>query len=252
MRFSNKVALVSGAGSGIGRAVAIALAAEGACVVLLGRTLAKLEASASGLPRDRVLTVAARHEDPGGVAGAVRSAVERFGRLDVLVNNAGAYVSGTAAETTLEDWSESLAANLTGPFLLTREALPHLRRERNGAIVNVASTLGLKPVAGTTPYAVAKAGLILLTRSTALEEASSGVRVNAVCPGVVDTPIHGPRAGGDPGRLATLLSEAGAKHPVGRIGRPDEVASLILFLASEDSAWTTGAIVTIDGGISLA
>jgi meso-butanediol dehydrogenase/(S,S)-butanediol dehydrogenase/diacetyl reductase len=143
-----------------------------------------------------------------------------------------------------------LAANLTGPYLLTREALPHLRVTR-GAIVNVSSTLGVRPIPGAAAYAASKAGLNMLTLSTAIEEAANGVRVNGVCPGVVDTPIHAARAGSGPEQHRQFLGQMGPAHPLGRVGSPEEIAALVLFLASAESAWTTGALVTIDGGISL-
>ena len=250
MRFASKVALVSGAGSGIGRAVAEALAREGASVVLMGRSRGKLDDVVSRLPGGRSLAVAGRHEDPADSANAVRSAVETFGGLDILVNNAGVFVPGKAGEVTVEAWNEALQVNLTGPFILTREAMPHLRR-RGGAVVNVASTLGIRPIPGATPYSVAKAGLIMLTLSSAVEEAPHGVRVNCVCPGVVDTPIHRQRVGDDPKALRNLLDEMGRIHPLGRVGKPEEVASMVLFLASPESAWTTGAVVAVDGGILL-
>jgi NAD(P)-dependent dehydrogenase (short-subunit alcohol dehydrogenase family) len=250
MRFASRVAIVSGAGSGIGSAVAAGLAREGASVVLLGRTRGKLEDVARRLPAGRAEVVAARHEDPEGAAGAVQRAIERFGGLDVLVNNAGIFVGGSAAEASVESWREALAVNLTGPFVLTREALPHLRR-RGGAIVNVASTLAIRPIPGATPYSVAKAGLVMLTLATATEEAAHGVRVNCVCPGVVDTPIHRQRVGDDPAAVRGLLEELGKLHPLGRVGTPEEVAAMVLFLASAESAWTTGAVVAVDGGILL-
>jgi meso-butanediol dehydrogenase/(S,S)-butanediol dehydrogenase/diacetyl reductase len=249
MRFSGKVILVSGAGSGIGRATAEAFAAEGGRVALLGRTRSKLEEVAAGLPPDSALPVVARHENPADVARAVQAVHAAFGPLDVLVNNAGAYTGGSAGETSLEDWNQGLAVNLTGPYLLTQQALPHLR-ERHGVVINVASTLGLKPIPGATPYCVAKAGLIMLTRATALEEAKNGVRVNVLCPGVVDTPIHRQRVD-DPEQLGAFLKELGKLHPLGRVGKPAEIAALVLFVASDASAWTTGAVVTIDGGILL-
>jgi NAD(P)-dependent dehydrogenase (short-subunit alcohol dehydrogenase family) len=141
--------------------------------------------------------------------------------------------------------------NLRGPFLLTREVLPVMRRQASGVVINNSSTLGLRPIPGTAPYCVAKAALIMLTRATAQEEAQHGIRVAAVCPGVVDTPIHRQRFGGEQ-PPAEFLEEMGRLHPLGRVGRPEEVAELVLFLASDSSSWTTGAIVTIDGGISLA
>ena len=248
LRFAHKVALVSGAGSGIGRAVAEGLAREGASVALLGRTRSKLEETAERLPPKRSLVIEGMHEDPLDAARAVRSTVEAFGGLDVLVNNAGVFIGGTAAGTTDEDWRLALA-NLTGPFLLTREALPPLRRRR-GSIVNVGSTLGSRPIPGALPYAVSKAGLAMLTIATALEEAPNRVRVNAVAPGIVDTPIL-QRRSREAAEISDYLEEMGRLHPLGRVGKPEEVAAAIIFLASEDSAWTTGAVLPVDGGILI-
>ena len=246
-----RVAVVTGAGSGIGRAVAIALAEAGARVVLCGRTQAKLEAVAQELPQDQSHVHVMHHEVPADCEKTVQAAISRWGRLDILVNNAGIYVAATVAETTNEAWQESLDGNLNGPFLLTRAALPHLRQAPAGTIVNVASTLGIRPIPGAAPYCVAKAGLILLSQATALEEASHGVRVNVVCPGVVDTPIHHQRVGDTPAAVQSFLTEMGGLHPLGRVGTPEEIAGTVLFLASDASAWTTGAILTVDGGISI-
>ena len=251
MRFSGKVALVSGAGSGIGKAIAEAFSREEGKVILLGRTLSKLEEVAAKLPGPGALAIRARQESPGEVAAALEQAASTMGRLDILVNNAGIYTAGFAGEMPQEAWEESLAVNLTGPFVLTRAALPLLRLERQGVIVNVASTLGLKPIPGAASYCVAKAGLIMLTRATALQEGRNGVRANVVCPGVIDTPIHRQRVGDDPGRQEEFLMNAARLHPVGRVGRPEEIASLVLFLASDAASWITGAVVTADGGISL-
>lgn len=257
MRFEGKTALVSGAGSGIGRAVAAAFFREGANVVLLGRSAEKLarardeiEAARAGAPA-RAIVAVARHEVAAEASSAVRSALRAFGRLDVLVNNAGAWIAGTGAETPSELWSEALAANLTGPFELSRAAIPALRAAR-GAIVNVSSTLAVQPLAGATPYCAAKAGLNMLTKTLALEEARHGVRVNAVAPGVVDTPIHRSRVGEDPQEIARFLDAMAREHPLGRVGRPEDVAAAVLYLASAEASWVTGAILAVDGGISLA
>ncbi len=262
-----RVAVITGAGSGIGRATARAFLRAGWCVVATGRTAGKLEETMAGVPADRGRAIVARHEHREDVERLVGESVTAFGRIDVLVNNAGEYITGSVAETELADWERGLAVNLTGPFLLTRIALPHLResarraratdagaaslRPPTSAIVNVASTLAVDPIPGAASYCVSKAGLVMLTRATAIEEAANGVRACVVCPGVVDTPIHRRRTNSDE-EAAALLRDMAAAHPLGRVGTPDEVADLVVFLASDASSWTTGAVIPIDGGISLA
>ena len=248
----NKVALITGAGSGIGRAVALSYCEAGGKVALFGRTESKLETLASQLGEGKSLVIPGRHEDPDDARRAVDAVRDRWGRADLLFNNAGTYHPAEIANTGDEAWSEALASNLTGPFMMTRAALPLLREDSGGVIVNNASTLGLRPVPGSAAYCVAKAGLVMLSKACALEEAVNGVRVLAICPGVVDTPIHRGRGSGrdDPGN--DFLEAAGGMHPLGRVGTTDEVASLVLFLASDESSWTTGSVITVDGGISLA
>ncbi len=246
-RFTGKAALVSGAGSGIGRAVARRLLREGGNVVFFGRTPGKLEEAMGDAPTDRARCVAGSHEKPEDSLRAVATANDAFGRLDFLVNNAGEFLQATTELTSPENWSRILDSNLTGPFVLTRAALPLLRKAR-GAVVNVASTLGIQPIAGVAAYAAAKAGLIQWTRALALEEAPHGVRANVVCPGIVDTPIHTQRSELD---TSQFLEGAAKLHPLGRVGKPEEVAATILFLLSEESGWTTGASLSVDGGIVL-
>lgn len=244
-RFPGKRAIVTGAGSGIGRAVARQLLLEGARVILFGRTRARLEEARGSTPERYAQCVVGRHEVEREVDGLVQATRGFLGGVDLLVNCAGEYQRAPLGETSTEAWNQMLSSNLTGPFLVTRALLPSLREAR-GSVVNVSSTLGLRPVAGVAAYAAAKAGLIQLTKSLALEEAPHGVRACVVCPGVVSTPLH---TSHEEGRQ--FLEAAGALHPLGRVGTPEEAAGAILFLASEDSAWTTGAVLCVDGGIAL-
>jgi NAD(P)-dependent dehydrogenase (short-subunit alcohol dehydrogenase family) len=248
---NGKVALITGAGSGIGEAIAKAFAGAGARIALAGRTVGKLEVVAATLPSGSAKAIPLQHEVESEVERGVEQAVNHFGAIDILVNNAGGYVPGRVAETPLSAWNKALALNLTGPALMTRAALPHLRRRPGSSIVNIASTLGIQPLAGTAPYSVAKAGLVQLTRIAALEEAAAGVRVNCICPGVVDTPIHRQRVGDREGALEEYMAAMRSSHPLGRVGEPAEIAACALFLASSLSAWTTGSVVCVDGGISL-
>ena len=248
----NKVALITGAGSGIGRAVSLRYCEAGGKVALFGRTEAKLETLATELGDDKSLVIPGRHEDPDDAQRAVEAVRKRWGRADLLFNNAGTYHPARIADTSDETWSEALASNLTGPFMMTRAALPLLREDSGGVIVNNASTLGLRPVPGSAAYCVAKAGLVMLSKACAVEEAGNGVRVLAICPGVGDTPIHRGRGGDPDDQDDAFLKAAGEMHPLGRVGTTDEVASLVLFLASAESSWPTGAVITVDGGISLA
>ena len=248
----NKVAIITGAGSGIGRTTALRYCEAGGKAALFGRTESKLEALAAELGEDHCLVVSGHHETPGDAEKVVEAVRERWGRLDLLFNNAGTYQPAAVADTSIETWNEALASNLTGPFMMTRAALPLLRENGGGVIVNNSSTLGLRPVPGSAAYCAAKAGLVMLSKSCAIEEAGNGVRVIAICPGVVDTPIHLGRGGGSETSHREFLEAAGGMHPLGRVGTTDEIASLVLFLASDDSSWTTGSVITVDGGISLS
>ena len=175
----------------------------------------------------------------------------------LLRSEVNAIVAGVSRQQGLtysdELWNECIASNLTGPFVVTRESLPLLRRGDSGVVINNASTLGLRPIAGSAAYCAAKAGMIRLTESTAIEEAPNGVRALAICPGVVDTPIHSSRSSdADRDQAAGFLEAAATMHPLGRVGQPKDVADLVLFLASDEASWMTGSVIPIDGGIALA
>jgi len=247
-QFENKVAFVTGATSGIGQACATAFAEAGAKVVCVGRkedALRELEQKIleSG---SEPLTIRAdlAHEDEA--ERAVQRAVGVFGGLDVLVNAAGHISSGTIENTSLEAWDDMMNVNVRATFVLMQKALPSLI-ERRGNVVNISSVTGLRAFSGVLAYCVSKAALDQLTRCASLELAAKGVRVNAVNPGVVVTEIH-KRGGMSEEAYAAFLEHSKTTHPLGRPGRPEEIASLVLYLASDAASWITGATYSIDGG----
>jgi NAD(P)-dependent dehydrogenase (short-subunit alcohol dehydrogenase family) len=243
-----KVALVTGATSGIGRATVLLFAEAGAMVAAVGRNEGALaELREEVLERGgevRLIRADVTVEREAG--SAVAQAVERFSGLDVLVNAAGHISNGTIENTTLDAWDAMLNINLRAVFNLMQQAVPHLA-ERRGNIVNVSSVTGLRAFPGVLAYCVSKAGLDQLTRCAALELAAKGIRVNAVNPGVVVTEIH-KRGGMSETDYAAFLERSTQTHPLGRVGEAREVAELILYLASERAAWITGATYSIDGG----
>lgn len=247
-QFTGKVAFVTGATSGIGQACAIAFANAGAKVVGVGRkteALSDLEKKIRETGAE-VLTIQADLSEAQEAERAVKRALEVFGGIDILVNAAGHLSSGTIENTALEAWDDMMDVNVRAVFQLMQKTLPSLI-ERRGNIVNVSSVTGLRAFPGVLAYCVSKAALDQLTRCASLELASKGVRVNAVNPGVVVTQIH-KRGGMNDDAYAAFLEHSKTTHPLGRTGRPEEVADLILFLASDRASWITGATYAIDGG----
>jgi meso-butanediol dehydrogenase/(S,S)-butanediol dehydrogenase/diacetyl reductase len=248
MRLKDKVVIVTGAGTGIGRAIALRFGLEGATMLLNGRRREPLDAVAAVIKAagGRAETVVGDVTSTPDVERLVAVAANGHGRLDVLVNNAGIMVSRTAAaECSDEDWQRTLDADLTSVFRCSKAALPALAASR-GAIVNIASTAGMKGSPSLTAYGVAKAGVVSLTKTMALDYAARGVRVNAVCPAYVETDLNRDylAAMREDGRFAALL----AKHPLG-LGRPDDVAWAALYLASDEARWVTGVALPVDGGM---
>lgn len=246
--FEGRVAMVTGASSGIGRATALRLSAAGARVALVGRDRDALEETAQRAAGEHAVIVADLAE-PAQCRRAVDEAVELGGRLDVLVNAAGIIDSGDLASTSLDDWSAMMRINLDAVFLLIQAARPHLERTR-GNVVNVSSVTGLRSFPGVLAYCVSKAGVDQLTRCAALELAPSGVRVNAVNPGVVVSNLHR-RGGMQEEAYDEFLEHSRSTHPLGRVGQPEDIAEAILYLASERAAWVTGVTLSLDGGRHL-
>ena len=248
VELKDKIALVTGASSGIGRATAVKFAAAGARVALVGRDADALETVAGEIAKlgGEAFPIAADVTKEADAERAVAECAGHFGGLDVLVNAAGGLQSGTIETTTLSGWDAMLDVNLRAVFHLMQLAIPHLER-RQGNIVNVSSVTGLRSFPGVLAYCVSKAGVDQLTRCAALELAGKKIRVNAVNPGVVRTQVHR-RGGMGEDAYATFLEHSRTTHPLGRVGEAEEIADLILFLASERAAWITGATYSIDGG----
>jgi len=251
MSTNQKVAIITGASSGIGRATAVAFGRDGYAVLAVGRQPGALAAvaadiGASGSHADTLEVDVTAADAPDRI---VHRAVESFGGIDVLVNAAGIIGSGTIETTTDQAWDAMLDINARAPFRLVRAALPHLVARR-GAVVNVSSVTGLRSFPGVLAYCVSKAAIDRFTRCVALELAPKGVRVNAVNPGVVVSNLHR-RGGMNEEQYAAFLERSRETHPLGRPGRPEEVAELILFLGTDRSRWMTGETIPIDGGRNL-
>jgi len=243
-----KVALVTGASSGIGRATALGMAKCGARVSLVGRKREALEdvkrtISESG--GDALVLEGDLMSDPD-CERVVAETVAAFGRLDILVNAAGTIANGTLESTTASDWRSMMQINLDSVFRLMQLSLPHLEKTR-GNIVNVSSVTGIRAFPGILAYCVSKAGVDQLTHCAALELAPRGIRVNAVDPGVVVSNLHR-RSGMSEEKYRAFLDHSTTTHPLGRVGAPQDVANLIVFLASEQAGWITGASIPVDGG----
>lgn len=245
----NKIVLLTGASSGIGRAAARAFYAHGARVALLGRREENLRETAAGMDPERFLIIATHIERESETQAAVDTVIQRWNGLDILVNAAGIIGFGSLETESIEQWDRMLSVNLRAPFVLMKQALPYLIAGK-GAIVNVSSVNGERAFPNVLSYCVSKAGLDHLTRCAALELAPKGVRINAVNPGVTVTELH--RSGGlDAENYQKFLEHSKTTHPLGRVGQAEEVADLILFLASPRSGWITGMTCAIDGGRHL-
>jgi NAD(P)-dependent dehydrogenase (short-subunit alcohol dehydrogenase family) len=251
IRFDEKVVLITGATSGIGRSSALVFAEAGARLMLTGRKHETLENLRAAINKDKDVCamLAGDITDAEFRSDLLAAAIDTFGQLDVLVNAAGIIASGTIETTTLDDFDIMMDINLRSVFHLTQLAVPYLIKT-SGNIVNVSSVTGTRAFPGILSYCVSKAGLDQLIRAAALELAPKNVRVNGVNPGVVQTNLHR-RGGMDEAAYQKFLEHSKTTHPLGRVGQPEEVAHLIVFLASDKAGWITGVTCSIDGGRQL-
>lgn len=249
MRLADKVTIVTGGGTGIGAAIARTFAHEGAKVTITGRRKELLDEVADQIAAagGHALAVPSSVTDEADVQRAVQATLATFGRVDILVNNAGNLShAGPLHETSDEIWDNVTDVFLKSVFRFSRAVIPHMQRQGGGSIVNIGSVLGLKAALAfpVHPYAVAKAGVAMLTKTIAVHYAKDGIRCNCVAPALTETPMIESRL-----KDAAVRRTMEAQYPLGRLGRPDDIAQAVLYLASDDAAWTTGTIVTVDGGI---
>jgi meso-butanediol dehydrogenase / (S,S)-butanediol dehydrogenase / diacetyl reductase len=250
MKLKDKIAIVTGGGSGIGRATAERFAADGASVMVADLDGDRAKQVAADVDGSRARAVQVDVTSAEQVRRLVADTVEAFGGLDVLVSNAGIVTIGTAATTSEADWDRVLAVNAKGGFLCSKYAIPELRRRGGGVILLTASTIGIEGFAGQLAYAASKAAVVAMTRCMALDHAQHNIRVNCVCPGPVDTPLSQQMVTGlAPEERSALAETMPVMVPLGGApGQPDQIASALAFLASDDASFVTGHALVVDGG----
>lgn len=251
-RLDGRVALITGASSGFGAAIAQLFAQAGAQLTLAARRAQRLAqvAASLGVSDERIAIAPTDVTDEAQVRRMLDVTLDRFGRLDILVNSAGIIARTPVAEIARADWDRLLAVNLTGPFLSCKHALPHMIAQGDGRIVNIASYLGLFAGSGSTPaYNASKGGVVMLTRSIAVKHGPDGVRANAICPGFIKTELNRDIIDGAPDPAAKERAIASA-YPLRRLGTPDDVAYAALYFASDASNWVTGECLLLEGGLT--
>ena len=246
MKLTGKIAIVTGGSRGIGFAIAKTLSENGATVVITSKDSEKIKKAESKI--SNAFGIACDIKKKNEVQNVVNQTIEKFGKLDILVNNAGIFPKIKQLHEIDEDeWNEVLDVNLTGQFRFTKETIPYLQKT-SGCIINISSDAGLKAFEGfnVDAYSASKAALIVLTKCWALEYAKDKIRINCICPGVVDTDMTKQFL-----KNQKEIEFMNNEHPLGRIGQPEEIGKAVLYFASDDASWVTGAILTVDGGESI-
>jgi NAD(P)-dependent dehydrogenase (short-subunit alcohol dehydrogenase family) len=243
------VAVITGATDGIGKAIALTFAKEGAKVVMIGRDETKGKAALDEVRKSGyAVFIKADVSDPSQVKKMIERAIQEYGRIDILVNNAAVCPAGTVLSTSEETWDYVIDLNLKGVFLCSKYAIPYMQKNGGGAIVNVGSINSLMAMENEVAYDASKGGVLMLTKATALDFAKANIRVNCILPGAIETAMLRASLGTspDPAKARQWIT---SKHPVGRVGEPREIAEVALFLASDSSSFVTGAAIPVDGGI---
>jgi meso-butanediol dehydrogenase/(S,S)-butanediol dehydrogenase/diacetyl reductase len=244
MRQANKTAIITGGGSGIGKAIAVAFVREGAKVVIAARDSKKLDRAAVEIGGE-CLAVSADVSKTSDVQKLVTATIDKFKCINILVNNAAVLLPGTAESLSEEDFDQTFNINVRGLWLMSRAVLPHMRASGGGSIVNIGSVLSLVGARNRVAYAASKGAVMAMTKAMALDHAAENIRVNCIAPGIIETEMVARFSTDENARKQRV-----ALHPMGRFGRPEEIASAAVFLASDESGWTTGSVLTIDGGYS--
>jgi NAD(P)-dependent dehydrogenase (short-subunit alcohol dehydrogenase family) len=252
-RLAGKTAVITGGGTGIGQAIAVAFAQEGARVAVAGRRKEKLQETLAQLKQTGCEAIAVECDvtKAADTERLVKATEDRFGNVNILINNAGALSVSTVETISEEDWDRLMATNVKGPFLMSRAVLPAMRRAGGGSIVNIGSVLGIAAVRDRAAYCASKGGVAMLTKAMALDHAPDKIRVNCVCPSIVES---------DMTQMFFAETEVARKAresrlasiPLGRFGKPNDIAGIVVFLASDESSWMTGAVIPVDGGVTAS
>ena len=252
MSWDGKVVLITGGGGGIGRATALRFAAEGAHVVIVGLTLSKLEAVAAEIADKggHAVAMAGDVSSEADVQRIIADTLQQFGRVDVMINNAAVCPQARITDLSLDEWNRVVTNNLTSVFLFCKEVIPVMETQKEGVIVNVSSVHALATLGGYSAYSASKAGIVGLTRAIALDCAKSNIRANTVLPGAVYTPMLASSVKSLDTPQEEIMKQWDESQPIGRVGQPEEIASVVMFAASPDNSFMTGSTLVADGGMT--